>query len=213
MAEPNRYVIVCGDIINNNLKNSVGSVYEDIIRPSDQKKLAKELLSQIQDRILVMVSGNHEDRSKKETDQDATEDMADYLRVPYREEDAVVKVAFRYESGKSENTFSIYVTHGSGGGKKPGSALNNVEALSMNILCDVYIVGHSHKKIGHKALFRIPDFINNVIREIEQLYVVSASWMNYGGYGKKKAYRPQARGSVPINLEGRSKKREVWARI
>ena len=213
LAEPNRFVICHGDLINNNLKNSVGSVYEDIIRPSDQKKEIKKLLTKIKDRILVMVTGNHEFRSAKETDQDITEDIADYLGVPYQQEDAVVKIAFRYDSGKSENVYTIYVSHGTGGGKRPGSALNNVEALSMNILADVYVVGHTHKKIAHKAIFRIPDTINNVIREIEQLYIVSGSWCLYGGYGKRKLYRPQARGTVPFILEGRSRKKEAWCKL
>jgi predicted phosphodiesterase len=212
-SAPNRYVIVHGDMINNNLKSSVGSVYEDIVRPRDQVKEVKRLLEQIKDRILVIVPGNHEDRSKKETDQCITEEIATHLGIPYREEDALVKIAFRYDSGKSENCYTVYVAHGCAGGKRPGSALNNAEALSMNILADVYVVGHSHKRIAHKATFRIPDTINNVIREIEQLYIVSGAWTHYGGYGKKKLYRPQSRGSVPFTLEGKTRKKEVWAKV
>lgn len=205
MEEPYRFLVINGDIINNNLKSSVGSPYDDIISPNDQKKEAIRMLLMIRDRIICMNGGNHEARSKKEAGLDVTEEIADGLGVPYNENENFIKLSF----GKTKNTkrqvYGIYLTHGSGGGKKPGGLLNNLEDLSKNILADVYILGHGHKRLGHKAVLRVPDMRNNKITETVQLYVAAAAWLNYGGYAAQKMYRPQVRGAHPVVFNGNIK--------
>jgi UDP-2,3-diacylglucosamine pyrophosphatase LpxH len=205
LDKPNRYVLILGDIINNNLKNSVGSVYEDTIPPSQQKKKAKQLLKRLQSRIIAIVSGNHEFRSHKDTDQDITEDIAEYLDVPYSPDVIYIKLTFGKKQNGKRQCYTIYATHGFAGGRTPGNALNRLEDLSKNIEAEIYIVGHTHKKIAHKAMFHKPDLQNNVIREVEQLFINTASWVSYGGYAKRKGMRPQARGAAPIKLGGREK--------
>lgn len=205
LREPNRYILLLGDIINNNLKHSAGSVYEDIIPPHQQKKKAKELLKPLARRTIALVGGNHEYRTKKDTDQDISEDIAEYLNVPYYCDAVYIKLTFGRKYNGKRQCYSIYALHGFAGGRTSGNALNRVEELSKGIYADIYITGHTHKKIAHKALFMLPDLQNNVLRENEQLFINTASWMTFGGYGKRKGMRPQARGSVPIRLSGREK--------
>lgn len=207
MEEENRFIVVNGDIINNNLRYSQGSPYEDIISPNDQKKEAKRMLLPIKDRILGMNGGNHESRTKKEAGLDVTEEIADSLGVPYNEDENFFRVSVGRtpKNSKDKIHYTIYTTHGSGGGKKSGGSLNNVEDLSKNILADVYIMGHVHRRIGHKAILRVPDLRTNKINEIAQLYVCTSSWLDYGGYAVQKMYRPQVKGAHPIFLNGRLK--------
>ena len=209
LKEPNRYIIINGDIFNNNLKNSLGSVYEDIIPPSQQRKEGKKRLLPLKDRILCVNSGNHEGRTKKEADVDISEDLADYLGVPYNEDETLMKLTFGKKYNQKRQSYSIYATHGRCGGRRPGNKVNNMEMYSMNILADVYIFAHGHTKLGYKPVFRVPDLYNNVIREIEQLFVMSGAWQSYGGYGKRGGYRPQSRGSFPIILHGKNKLAEA----
>jgi len=205
MQEPNRYIIVNGDMINNNMAGAVGTPWEDIISPSEQKKAIKKELLPLKDRIIVMISGNHERRTKKANDENPLEDVAEYLGVPYREEDCYIKLSFGKDNHNKRISYLIYVIHGAGGGKRPGASLNNIESLSLNAYAEIYIMGHVHKKTAHKALYYMPDPYNNNLREIEQLYVISSSWQSYGGYGKLKMMRPSVLGSVPIYLDGRRK--------
>jgi len=205
LAEPNRYLIVNGDILNNNLKNSAGSAFEDVIPPSEQKKEAKRMLSPVRHRILCMNGGNHEERSMREADQDVTEDMAESLGVPYQEDQNLVKLSVGKRPSGKPYVYTIYVTHGSGGGKKPGSILNSLEDLSKTITADVYVIGHAHKRIAHKAVTQHPDLRNNKVVEMEQLYVCTAGWLKYGGYPVRKMMRPQVRGAHPIVLSGTEK--------
>ncbi len=210
MEEENRFVAVNGDVINNNLTHSVGSPYDDIIAPNDQKKEVIRMLTPIRERILVMNAGNHEYRTKKLAGVDVTEEIADKLGVPYGEDESCLKITI----GETENsrkgnprkqTYTIYLTHGCSGGKRPGSVLNNVEDLSKNILADVYMVGHAHRRIGHKAVFRMPNLRTNKVDEIEQLYVIAAGWLQYGGYAVRMSLRPQVRGAHPVILWGTHK--------
>ena len=207
MEESNRFIVLNGDIINNNLRNSQGSPYEDVISPNDQKKEAKRMLLPMRDRILCMNGGNHEARTKKEAGLDVTEEIAEFLGVPYNEDENCLRISLGRtpKNSKDKVHYTVYVTHGSGGGKKAGGALNNLEDLSKNILADVYIMGHTHKRIGHKALIRVPDLRTKKLKYMEQLYVCASSWLTYGGYAVQKLYRPQVVGAHPIFLDGRIK--------
>jgi predicted phosphodiesterase len=192
-----RYIICAGDLINNNLLSSVGSPYDDIIAPGDQKRKIREELKKVKDRILVMIGGNHEYRTKRNADIDITEDIADFLEVPYQEDVSILKITV----GKID--YLICITHGNSGGRRPGANLNSIEMISLNYQADIYIVGHSHKVMAHKALTFIPD--GNKVKEMEQLYCNTGGWLNYGGYARRKLYRPQVRGSVQINLSSKKK--------
>ena len=202
LAEPYRFIVVNGDMMNNNLRHSVGSPYDDLISPDDQRKEVVRMLMPMQDRILCINGGNHENRTKKEAGLDVSSIMADDLGVPYNEDENFIKLSIGSRPNNKPFVYTTYVTHGNGGGKKPGSALNNIEDLSKNIFADVYMMGHTHKRTGHKAAFRMPDLRNMKITEIEQLYVLSAAWLKYGGYAVHKMYRPQVMGAHPVTYYG-----------
>jgi len=203
--EENRYLVLIGDLINNNLKTSVGSCYDDTMPPSQQKKEMRKMLEPVKDRILCMVSGNHEMRTKKEADQDVTEDIAEWLRVPYSEDKAILKLSFGKKPNGKRQVYIIYMVHGWTGGRKTGRALDNIEDLAKVVLADVYIAGHAHKRAAEKPTFFLPDLYNNKVRQIEQLFALSAGWLDYGGYAARGGMRPQVTGSSPIYLESRIK--------
>ena len=205
LEKENRFVVINGDIINNNLICSVGSPYDDLISPNDQKKEAKRMLMPLRERILCLNGGNHEERTKRKAGQDISEEIAESLGVAYNEDENFLRLSIGKRDNLKPYVYTIYITHGAGGGKLPGSTLNNIEALSKNILADVYIVGHSHRRIGHKSIFRYPDLRNNKIIEMTQLYVAAAGWLTYGGYPVRKMLRQQVRGSHPITLWGNRK--------
>jgi predicted phosphodiesterase len=205
LEKPNRLVLLNGDIINNNLTNSAGSPFDDIISPNDQKKEAKRMLLPIRERIKACTGGNHEGRTKQNAGLDVTEEMAEALGVPYNEDEVFVKFMIGKRPNAKKFIYTLYMTHGNGGGRRPGNKLNNLEDLSKNILADIYVVGHGHARIGHKPIFRYPDLRNNKIVEMEQLFTMSAGWLKYGGYPVRKMMRPQVRGAHPITISGTHK--------
>lgn len=200
LQQPNRYVVCLGDIINNSITSSVGDTYLDNLSPMQQKKEAKKLLEPLKGRILFMTGGNHEYRTAKDVNLDITEDLADYLEAPYCPEEGMVKLSFGSKRNGKPRVYTIYGTHGSFGGRKPGSVLNRAEEIGLNIIADVYLFGHAHRSIGYRNLLRIPDLYNNNIREMEQVIVLAPSWLKYGGYAARKQMQPQPRGYVWVTL-------------
>jgi UDP-2,3-diacylglucosamine pyrophosphatase LpxH len=213
LEQPNRFLILNGDLMNNAIKSSVSNVYAETMNPREQKKWLKKELKPLRDRILCIVPGNHEERTSREVDQNPTEDIADHLGLLdyYAPDEAFLKISFGKRSDNGKNVaYSLYVVHGAGGGKRPGAVVNNIELSSMAIdNLDVMVMGHAHKKIGYKYRKRIIDMYNNQVRFSEVLTVVSASWVDFSAYAARKMLIPGAKGSAPIILSGREKKAEV----
>jgi len=207
LERENRYIITLGDLMNNNLKSSVGSVYEDIIPPNQQKKEIVRQLEPARERILAMTGGNHEERTKKDADQDITEEIAYRVGATYAEDEIVLKLSFgeKPHNGKPQ-VYTIYASHGCAGGRKPGNALNWLVDMSGNIFADLYFAAHKHQRSSHRQIFRLPDLHNNNIREVEQLFVLTPSWLGYGGYARRRQYSPQVRGAAKVVLQAAPKK-------
>jgi UDP-2,3-diacylglucosamine pyrophosphatase LpxH len=207
--KPNRIIVCVGDLINNAIKTSVSNVYNETMPPNEQRKFIVEELRPIKDRILCFVSGNHEYRSKKDVDLNPVEWIADKLGIEHYSED---EMALKISVGKSTVNgkpipYGIYLTHGNGGGKRPGSALNNLELLALTLEnVDIIIIGHAHKRIGYRFTCRSFDYQNKRLTPVEKLCVVSSAWQEYGGYAVRKMMIPGCKGTEPIILSGKEKK-------
>ena len=207
---PNSYIILGGDLINNATRNSVSNVFEETMRPREQKKLIAEMLMPIRDRILCSVSGNHERRSGKDADDDPTYDIMCKLDLEhlYRENMAFVKLQFGKKEGcgRQNPTYMLTVTHGAGGGMLTGGAVNRNERFGYVIDgMDCLIVGHTHKPfVTQPSKIKIDPFNNKV--DIKPFKVVSSSsWLNYGGYAAQKMLLPSSHAPQVITLCGNRK--------
>jgi predicted phosphodiesterase len=192
---PNAYVILGGDLINNNTRNSVGSPWDDTVRPREQKKKMVEFLTPIKDNILCAVTGNHESRSLKDADDDPTYDIMTKLDLEdiYRPNIAFMKISLGHR--KSDNTpiqsYTFAVTHGSGGGIYTGATVNRNERFG-NVIdgLDCLVVGHTHKGTVTKPSKIIIDRKNSLVSMSYYTVVSMVSWMNYGEYAVKKMLLP-----------------------
>ncbi len=191
----NACVILGGDLINNNTRSSVGSPWDDTIRPREQKKRMVEMLSPIKDRILCCVTGNHEARSMKDVDDDPTYDIMTKLDLEdlYRQNMAFMKVSLGHR--KNDNTpiqsYTFAVTHGAGGGIYTGATVNRNERFG-NVIegLDCLVVGHTPKGTVSKPSKIVIDRKNNRVSMSHYVVVSMVSWMNYGGYALKKMLLP-----------------------
>lgn len=123
--EPNSYIILGGDLINNGTRTSVTNIFEETMRPREQKKIMAKMLEPLRDKILCAVSGNHE-RRNRDVDNDITYDIMCKLDLEslYRENIAFVKIQIGKLNGDGARnpTYTLVVTHGSGGGILTGGA-------------------------------------------------------------------------------------------
>ena len=194
--EENTYIILGGDLVNNNVR-TCGFInpYDELVRPSEQKKRMAEFLEPIKDKILCAVTGNHEARSLKDDDVDITYDIMAKLDIEdiYRQNMAFMKVSLGHR--KHDNTpiqsYTFAVTHGAGGGIYTGATVNRNERFG-NVIegLDCLVVGHTHKGTVSKPSKIVIDRKNNVVSMSHYTVISMVSWLNYGGYALKKMLLP-----------------------
>lgn len=213
---PNMYLTLGGDLIDNGTKSSVTNPFRATMPPSQQKKEMANILSDVRDRILCLVPGNHERRSGKDADDDPIYDIAAKLDLEhlYRENIAFVKVQLGKRkrdngtevAGYQRPSYMLVVTHGSGGGILTGGAVNRNERFGYVIDgMDVIIVGHTHKPFTTQpGKIKIDPFNNRV--SIKPFKVISStSWLEYGGYAAQKMLLPTTHCLHTLTLRGDKK--------
>lgn len=211
---PNCYLTLGGDLINNATRSSVSNIFEETMRPREQKRIMTEMLEPLKERILCAVRGNHEARSGKDADDDPMYDIMCKLDLEhlYRENMAFVKIQMGNPraDGRHNPTYMLVVTHGNGGGILTGANVNRNERFGYVIDgMDCLIVGHSHKPWVTQPSKLFIDKHNNKVT-VKPFKVVSAtSWLDYGGYAGRKMLLPTSHAAQVITLQGKYKEIKV----
>lgn len=199
LQEKNSYICLMGDLMNNATRSSVSNVFDDIMRPREQKRYLANALAPLSERILCAVSGNHEARSGKDADDSPMFDIMAKLDLEdlYRENAAFIKLGFgsRDDGRNHEKPLQVYTvccTHGAGGGIYTGAAVNRNERMAMFVNADILAVGHTHKgAITKPSRIEIDPYTNSV--KLKTTTVISAcSWLSYGGYALRKMLLPSS---------------------
>lgn len=211
LKEPNRYIILNGDLINNAIKSSVSNVYNEVISPKHQKYVMADYLRPLKDRILCMVPGNHEERNTKDVDNDITEDIAHLIGCQdrYRENGAYLNIQFGKDAHGRKLSYTGYVVHGVGGGKRAGAPANVLEMLPLSYIADFYVIGHMHRRLGFKNSYFRPNATWTRLEQFERAFTIASPWQDFGGYAQRKLYTPQVKGAKPMILSGKSKDIEI----
>ena len=198
---PDVYLVLGGDLIQNSTRSSVSNIFDDTMRPSEQKKAMAKMLEPVRDRILCSVTGNHERRSTKDADSDPSFDIMVKLDLEelHRENMAFLKIQMGKQerdsggrtSGKMRPVYSMVVTHGSGGGIYTGTAVLKAERFGYVIDgLDVLVVGHSHKPFTTQPGKLKIDLRNNKVSVAPFKVITATSWLEYAGYAAQKLYLP-----------------------
>ena len=214
LDDPNAYIILGGDLINNATRTSVSNVFDETMRPREQKRIIAEMLKPLKDRILCAVPGNHEGRSGKDADDDPMYDILCKLDLEdlYRENMAFLKIQIGdiTGSGLKNPTYMLVVTHGAGGGIYTGAAVNRNERFGYVIDgADALLVGHSHKPFVTQPGKLYIDTRNNIVSIKPFKVIVATSWLEYGGYAARKMLLPASHAPQIITLCGKQKSIKV----
>jgi len=196
MAQPNRFVMMAGDLVDNGIKSSVSSPYDAVMQPAAQRQYAAEILQPLQSRILAMCSGNHEYRSRKDTDTDPAELIAERLGIIelFRPDIAFVKIDLgtRASGNVRSPKYCIALTHGSGGGMLLGAGLSKSEPFAQALGVDLLISGHSHKPATAPSVRFECAMAKGVMVSREIRIMVATGWLEYAGYPARKMMKPVA---------------------
>lgn len=213
--DPRGLCVLNGDLLNTAVRNSVSDVYSEIVPPMEQINLAVELLYPIRHRIIAADTGNHENRVYKTDGIDMMRLVCRELGVEERYAPEGVLCFLRFgEKAASERSggrkkqpyiYSIYATHGTGGGRKEGAKAIRLADMASIVDADCYIHSHSHLPMIMKQSFFRTDVQNQKAVSVEKLFVNDASSMDYGGYGQANEFKPTSKHSPVIHLSGVSK--------
>lgn len=213
---PNAYVICNGDLINNATKSSVSDCYAEEMPPMEAIDTLVALLEPIKEKILMFTQGNHEARTYRSDGIDLTAIVARQLGKydVYCREGGVLFLRFgkrsdgqRESSGKDVRrmSYTIYVTHGSGGGRKEGAKAIRLADMASIVDCDIYVHSHTHLPMIMKQSFFRVDKSNSTVAQVEKLFVNTAAQLNYGGYGQTYEFKPSSKATPIIYLDGARK--------
>ena len=208
--EPDTYLILAGDLIQNATKTSIGNPFEQMYRPREQKRLMIEYLKPLRDKILCMVGGNHERRTDKDTDSSPAYDIAAKLDLEdlYRENIAFLKLQFGdiKANGARNPAYTFAVAHGFGSSIYTTNAAMRAERFGMAIDgIDCIIAGHIHKPQEFPVAKYVVDKQNEKVTIKPFEVFICTSWMENSGYGIQKLLQPVAFSLSHLELRGKKK--------
>ena len=203
----NIFIILNGDLINNATKNSVSDVYSEKLTPMEQIIKLCDLLEPIKDRILVIHPGNHENRTLKEDGLDIIRIVAKQLGIEDRFSDGWWYLYLSLGLGQKGRPVMYTITgvHGYGGGRKSGGKINNLVEMSDKVIADVYVMGHTHTPIMTRNTVFTPDYQHRTLVKKDKYYLMTNSFLEYGGYGEMLGYTPSTTEHQEMILDGTKK--------
>ena len=211
---PNAYCILNGDLMNNATKTSVSDSYAEELTPMEQVEKCMELFEPIKDKIIAITAGNHEKRTYNKEGIDITKLVAMQLKLGDRYSATACFIFLRVgmQSTKRNNRpvlYTIYSTHGSGGGRKEGAKAIRLADMASIIDADIYIHSHTHLPMVMKQGFYRVSLSNSSMERVDKLFVNTSAMLEYGGYGEAFEFKPSSQHSPVIYLNGCTKRFEA----
>ena len=213
---PNAYCVLDGDLMDTAICSSIGDTYGANLQPMEQLKMCVKIFEPIKDKILCVLPGNHENRVYRSDGLDITELMCAQLGIPekYSPTTALLFIRFGKRCATHHHRpqlYTVYVTHGSGGGRKEGGKVNRLADLASIVDSDIYIHAHTHLPVVFKESFYRVSGSNSSVALVDKLFINTAASLNYVGYGDRQGFKPASKRSPVIYLDGR--KHDMWAKL
>ena len=205
------YCVLNGDLLDCAIASSIGDTYGASTTPMDELNVCMELFKPISHKILCVVPGNHERRHYKTNGIDLTMLMCKQLGIEERYSPTTALIFLRFgRLDKVKNhgrkaAYTIYVSHGNGGGRKEGGKIQRLVDLSTIVDADCFICGHTHLPAILKDNFARPNMANSSITYGTRLYVNTSAKLQYGGYGDTMGFKVPCTDTPIIWLNGTRK--------
>ena len=211
--DKNGYWLAVGDLIENSVITSVGSIFEQNATPHEQINTVVDLLAPIADKCLGVTSGNHSARTKKIVGIDPDQLIVELLSgrkkaadIPnFKDKYFGYSVQGVIKVGKGQ--YRIMAHHTTGGGTTAGGKVNALVKLR-NVInnAHIYIGAHTHADIAvTEPTFEISNCSGGcVISKYDQHFTGSGSTLDYArSYAHGKGYKPAATCQVVLHLGDR----------
>lgn len=212
-TDPNRYTIIMGDIIDNIMAYAGGMIDkrwsedvadENLDTTEKQRDRFIELYHPVKDKILGIMSGNHEyktiDRYQFE------QDFCAPLEAPYLGTMCMIHLGI-YHNKIPLRSFEIWACHGSYAGMRVGGGLNRLQDLAGRYDADIYLHAHIHDKAFYTdhQITHIPK--TNELGARPKVYVLTGTFQKthlkgIDSYAERRAYpRVSKVGTITLALD------------
>ena len=201
---PNAYVLLLGDLINNATLESPSSPFQQNMNLQEQIDAVVNYFKPIKDRIVGAISGNHEQRLESYCGYNPTISICDRLGCYYFGYDGVVifRLGCHGKRNSSRASFSFYMHHTTGGGSTIGGKINRADMLRRIICnCDGYLGAHNHMLgVVHTGIFKVNETTEK-IEFLRQMVIDCGGYISYeDSYANQKQLPPLKLGSPKIRL-------------
>lgn len=202
----NQFILYPGDIVENNLNNSIGHGYDIEIRdPDDQVKHMKDALLKLQrhlygqtafkklstkhlNKVLSAgVIGNHEYRSRNAAGLWLQEQMYGPAKILDMRIQGLINLKVVNKKLKMEKTYRIFMSHRPNNSNASAieTILRAIRKKKADVQADIYVFGHYHRRLIY------PDgAYNNEGKFKKVLYVVNPSPILYAEYADWAGFSP-----------------------
>lgn len=196
-------LILHGDLMD--FRNKTGKSFSHgAMSPQAELDELVRILRPYADHVDLMLNGNHEFRSERESGLDAMATIAAQIgrSQAYRRGPSVVRYCYnatKGNHGQERYRAQILVHHGFGGGTRGGAA-NNIEKLAnWKQDVDAVVMGHTHQNHVSKRVI----YTGWPPRLHEQTLIVSGTYADHEGYAMEMGLSPSWVGAPTLHLYGR----------
>lgn len=206
----NAYCVLNGDILDYASRSSIGDIETRQFNIMGQIEKGVELFAPIKDKILAITNGNHENRAYKKEGIDISKLVAMQLGLDDRYSATSAFIFLRFGELSSHEhkrpvCYTIYMLHGSGGGRKEGAKAIRLADMASIVDADIFIHSHTHLPMIMKQGFFRVDLPSSTVANHTKLFVNTSSCLNYGGYGEAQEFKPNSTDTPTIYLNGTKK--------
>lgn len=184
-SDPNARWIYMGDAGECVTKNSKGNIYEQLLSPGDQLRVAADLLAPIADKGLFGIRGNHGNRVDKEAGVGWDEMFCSRVGIPYMGVSALVSI------GMKNKALTLYAHHGSASAISPGGKMSAAHKPEMLVDADIVLTAHTHAcgeawPQHHRAY--LDRHAKGVRWKSSKMFVCGSAYDSRSGYAEEKMY-------------------------
>ena len=186
LAEPYRFTVFGGDMINASTMLSKGLPWDDTMPPIEQVYRFVNVCMPMRHRILGYVGGNHERHTRTTLGKGVGSFIASLLRIPYSEGQQSIDIHFG-----AWKPFKIDLWHGTGAARTEGAQLMMLVRWAKSTDGDLCLVGHLHGAVV-KPLWRRLRNVKGKALGIKKYYAcMSSSFLEFWGtYGEIGGFEP-----------------------
>jgi predicted phosphodiesterase len=194
--DKNAYIIGMGDYADSiterdprwNSQEIAEWVERDNIIECERKRVIT-LFKPVKDKIITLLTGNHEETIHKHHNNNFTKNICEDLGVPYGGYSCFIRLYFR-RSSKASRQYTFHCWHGAGSAQTEGARLMRLKRLVKEMVADCYLMGHLHT-ITHDITDRLA-LRNHKIKAIPQIATITGSWLKTYTQGSSISYAEMA---------------------